>query len=414
MNEENAEKPGTDKPVVAKPASVRRSGRSRRKSTGVGAAFEIAESQRRLLNPFGFESGLDAITRSSAIQAAMASNLLSDTFAAASGRTTSAAAGHLALGLVPSWESPVWKAASAVSAERTFPGVAPIWESPAWKATSAVAAAEVVGSFDFANLRVTQAAIDTSWIHEGLQQAFGSIRLPDFSALAALSADLLASLPDNLDEIGAARWAECFEIGENDGLCLAYAPRADVLQELLDQATREERAALLMEHRDVVLEDVEQSLAVVDHHHLTDLKELTVQAVTALRDGHDFAAQALLGNVIETAMKNGGGQGWLETSFPAVQFKAGTGHGTRIMNVHAARPDVLEMEILVLVPYMLVTAMKEAFRSGTEVQDTFNRHLAAHSASMTSYRTEFAVSALLTAQALLRQLDLHLYAQEDT
>lgn len=46
----------------------------------------------------------------------------------------------------------------------------------------------------------------------------------------------------------------------------------------------------------------------------------------------------------------------------------------------------------------------------TDRERTFNRHLAAHEASSAAYRIEFALSSLLIVQALLRQIDRHLYA----
>jgi hypothetical protein len=62
-----------------------------------------------------------------------------------------------------------------------------------------------------------------------------------------------------------------------------------------------------------------------------------------------------------------------------------------------------------LVPSLLAAALKNAFGGATR-QQTFNRHLGAHKASADTYRTEFALAALLNTQALLRVLDRYLYA----
>ncbi|MFF0171225.1 hypothetical protein [Streptomyces prasinus] len=215
-------------------------------------------------------------------------------------------------------------------------------------------------------------------------------------------------LPDNLRDVDAGVWMWLLRISAKDGTCLAWAPRAEIVAELLALRRSEDRQRCLMEHRLEVVEDVEASLKEVDHPDLLDLRELTLQAAACIRDGHDAPAQALLANVLDTVMR-AHGHAWLRSYFPQAAFPPNPNTGSHKMIAGAHGTYSGSAQLRMLGPYLLVNAMKNVF-SGVDRQHTLNRHLGAHKASADSYRSEFAFAALLNTQALLRLVDRYLYA----
>ena len=215
-------------------------------------------------------------------------------------------------------------------------------------------------------------------------------------------------LPDNLRDVDASMWMWLLRISSKDGTCLAWAPRAEIVAELLPLRRSEDRLRCLMEHRLEVVEDVEVSLKEVDHPDLLDLRQFTLQAAACIRDGHDAPAQALLANVLDTVMR-AHGHPWLRSYFPQAAFPPSLNTGSHKMIAGAHGTYAGSAQLRMLGPYLLVNAMKNVF-SGTDRQHTLNRHLGAHKASADSYRSEFAFAALLNTHALLRLVDRYLYA----
>ncbi|MCX5328229.1 hypothetical protein OG864_02645 [Streptomyces sp. NBC_00124] len=69
------------------------------------------------------------------------------------------------------------------------------------------------------------------------------------------------SLPAaNLSGLGTEDLYTILDLGEDDGLSLAWAPRTEIFKALLPLSTRPERYALLAERRNDVLDDVDASL----------------------------------------------------------------------------------------------------------------------------------------------------------
>ncbi|MEU6310775.1 hypothetical protein [Streptomyces sp. NPDC047014] len=234
--------------------------------------------------------------------------------------------------------------------------------------------------------------------------------LETFSKVGASIKDLL---PENLQALRTAEWARLFAICEEDGICLIWAPRTEHIECLLGLSGRTERQQYLVEHRSEIVDDVLASLDAVDHPELFDLLELARDAADAVRGSHYRPAQALLGNILDTAMTRHG-HTWLRATFPWAQFtsrRKGPGSNTVLTEARAALPAWGELQMLLVVPALMVSGMMKAF-SKTDREQTFNRHLSAHEASTVAYRIEFALSSLLIVQALLRQIDQHLYAEE--
>jgi hypothetical protein len=242
-------------------------------------------------------------------------------------------------------------------------------------------------------------------IADTISRVFTGDLLSRFDTLRGLFREWL---PDNLRDVDAGLWMWLLRISAKDGTCLAWAPRAEIVSELLALRRSEDRKRCLMKYRPEVVEDVEASLKEVDHPDLLDLRGLTLQAAACIRDGHDAPAQALLANVLDTVMR-AHGHAWLRSYFPQAAFPPSPNTGSHKMIAGAHGTYSGSAQLRMLGPYLLVNAMKNVF-SGVDRQHTLNRHLGAHKASSDSYRNEFAFAALLNTQALLRLVDRYLYA----
>jgi hypothetical protein len=104
-------------------------------------------------------------------------------------------------------------------------------------------------------------------------------------------------LPSNL---GSARDLDVVaRLSLEEGLPLAWVPRAEIVQELTSAATPEERRRILSEHFDEILDDCEAVLADVSH----DWADECRNALRALRQpGLEGPAQSHAGNIIDSVV----------------------------------------------------------------------------------------------------------------
>ncbi|MFF4260314.1 hypothetical protein ACFY1L_55240 [Streptomyces sp. NPDC001663] len=93
--------------------------------------------------------------------------------------------------------------------------------------------------------------------------------------------------------------------------------------------------------------------------------------------------------------------------FPQVTSPPKAGHHGTIGSVLDDADDWDELTLLQFKRHLVLAGMRNAFGPGAS-QDTFNRHLTAHQASPDTHRPEFALPAILLAQALLRALNQEL------
>ncbi|MFD3794933.1 hypothetical protein ACFWTA_10800, partial [Streptomyces californicus] len=259
-----------------------------------------------------------------------------------------------------------------------------------------------------AKLRVQPAAMDPlgSMLRSLAEQSRSAF--PPQLLRQALGTGTRLLLPDNLRHVRMQLWPWLLRISAKDGACMAWAPRPELVDRLIVLQTSRARYEMLLAHRKEVVEDVTMSLSEVDHPDLLVYRELVEEAVDCFADGRDYAAQALLGNVLDTCMRKHG-HDWLTDRFVGAQF-AGTSSHKRLIGALATYDGHGRVRPGLFTAYLLVTSLKNVFGPALK-QVTFNRHLAAHRASKDSYRSEFAFAAVLTVQALLRHLDGYLWAQ---
>ncbi|WP_371640296.1 hypothetical protein [Streptomyces virginiae] len=210
-------------------------------------------------------------------------------------------------------------------------------------------------------------------------------------------------LPENLRHLTPAMWPLLFRVSVKDGVCLTWAPRSSIVNELLHIQTSRERHQLLLDRRQEVVADVLESLEEVVHPELQTYAALTAQAAACIEMGQEAAAQALLGNILDSVLR-AQGPGWFEDQFGS---SGDTNH--KLVHSSLARRDgqVIASGSTRLGPYLLVASLKHAF-DGRAQQATFNRNLPVHKVREDTYRPEFAVTTLLVVQGLLRQIDGYL------
>jgi hypothetical protein len=114
-----------------------------------------------------------------------------------------------------------------------------------------------------------------------------------------------SAIPPNLRELERAEVDRVLDIAASTGPSLFWAPRAEVVREVLELDDFASRGAVLVAARVEVLEDVSEVLHEAGVSAVTEQGEvhaLAQQALAAAQDGHDAACQALtaaaLGRVI--------------------------------------------------------------------------------------------------------------------
>ncbi|MFR9675744.1 hypothetical protein [Streptomyces sp. TR02-1] len=225
-----------------------------------------------------------------------------------------------------------------------------------------------------------------------------------YERVARASRDLL---PDNLSGLEADDIESVLKISHSDGLSLAWAPHPDTVLAVLAATTPEQRSTTLTDHRDTVLQDVSASLDQITASDLAELRDLLDAAVAAADAGHDEAAQALAGNVLDTTMTDHG-SALVRSTFPAANYadkQVGKSHGFTLNAALQQYPLSQDLTLFQYVRYLVLAGLSEAFAPSWNAHDGFNRHRTAHEVSRATYRPGFVLPALLLAQALLRLID---------
>ncbi|MFJ2769571.1 hypothetical protein [Streptomyces sp. NPDC087300] len=236
---------------------------------------------------------------------------------------------------------------------------------------------------------------------------------PSAALLGRLQDIATGYLPGNLQGL-RLDWHRVLDISKEDGISLAWAPRQEIVEELIGLDSREAREELLHKRQDEVLDDVSGSLALVTHPALVELADLLDKAADAVRAGHAEAAQALIANVLETTMKNHA-NAWIRRTFPSAEYRGapGTGHHRTLASATSGPDNPRDLTLLQFNHYLVLRGMTDTFQGSVSTQETFNRHLSCHQASHDTYRSGFVLPSLLLTQALLRVMDQALEPPEE-
>lgn len=113
---------------------------------------------------------------------------------------------------------------------------------------------------------------------------------------------LKLSLPGNWQELTSEEMRKTVDLMKADGLSLAWAPRPEILRQLIAADGHEARCEILLEHREEIVGDVERVLSEIERSDLNSIVAAGFEAIKTYRDGHPAPAQtyaaAVIGEVI--------------------------------------------------------------------------------------------------------------------
>jgi hypothetical protein len=123
------------------------------------------------------------------------------------------------------------------------------------------------------------------------------------ATLEQVQAAYRRTLSDNLQPLDSEVLAQAVRLMmEDDGVVVVWLPPSDVVVQLVEAASLQERDAIVVARGDEIASSAAEVLSVVDGPHLQMLRAALTEAWTVWGDGHRMAAQALataaLGTVV--------------------------------------------------------------------------------------------------------------------
>lgn len=114
------------------------------------------------------------------------------------------------------------------------------------------------------------------------------------------------ALPANWRELSSQEMDDVVDLMKTEGLNLAWAPRPEILHQLIAADGHEARCEILLEYREEIAADVEQVLGDVKRNDLEAIIAAVFEAIGTYRDGHPAPAQtyasAVLGEILHSAL----------------------------------------------------------------------------------------------------------------
>ena len=224
------------------------------------------------------------------------------------------------------------------------------------------------------------------------------VNVPDLSSLmpkfdfgpdlVALLEGLRRKLPPNWND--AVDLEQTLDVILKDGIPLVWVPRAEVIVAVLAADDRAARVAVLVDALLDVADDCDAVLAEVDHATLSGQVPLARRGVTALREGHHEAAQALAVVVTETAVARALGRDYKKVK-EQVLFDPDLVAFTRLRLRAALAP---------------IAAFYTTWwpSSGDPRPKALSRHVSVHQADEEHYTVANALIAVMLAASVLRAL----------
>lgn len=196
-------------------------------------------------------------------------------------------------------------------------------------------------------------------------------------------------MPPNFAELDSDVLSDALEMSGSSGPCVVWAPRTEIIEELVACATFDDRGAALNASRADVLSDVREILSEATATAAPiqqDLRRFATSACLAAIDGHDDAAQALaaagLGGVIHDALGH-------QHFAPA--------------RARMASHDLQEAAIDQVRYLTLQRATANAITPTRESPEGFNRHSTLHG-TLSAYNEATMLSAVLLLAGWVREL----------
>jgi hypothetical protein len=188
-------------------------------------------------------------------------------------------------------------------------------------------------------------------------------------------------------------------IMQNEGIPLAWVPRAEIVADLTAAPDAATRDTILVARTPEIVEDCRRRLAEVLDADLQYLDGLIEDALRALEQSNPTAAQALAANVFDTLLRDMGHRGRLFAGVTGrFRYRDVTG------SITAVSDDTLiglYRATCVLTP--VLKALEEFNFETDPVPERFRRHATAHRAGTIQYTAANAVIAIMLATSLLRE-----------
>lgn len=216
---------------------------------------------------------------------------------------------------------------------------------------------------------------------------------PTIAEFAARAHELwLRAMPPNWLDLSAAEVTEAIRRVRETGFSLVWVPRPEIVAEVLS-ADAADTGATVLARRDDVLEDVRACLAEVSDADLSLERDAANEAVDAFRAGHVRAAQALASSAFTSAVH--------------VWFQIGRTRTIRKLMADEDPEDVGISELRLRTIYLAGTVALEQFRPdlARPVHKRFNRHNTAHRITKDQWTEANALSSIMLAASLIRELD---------
>ncbi len=242
---------------------------------------------------------------------------------------------------------------------------------------------------------VTPPVVDVSWIMREVPVVVPSLELPwipDLVTIVSTVRELAypANWPTGSDRPG---FALAQQIVENEGIPIAYVPRAKVVSELAKAADRAERGRILVGRTPEILIDCAAALDRTLDPAVEAQKWLILGGVRTLESGHHEAAQALCVNVCSTLIEAhiDGRHGKAKNMCRASGLK------------EAFESNQLRYKLGVAPVVNLLTDWHP--KSGKPRPVELSRHVVAHQAHPDHFTPENAILAVMVATSLILALD---------
>ncbi|POG43093.1 hypothetical protein BV881_33760 [Streptomyces sp. ZL-24] len=191
-----------------------------------------------------------------------------------------------------------------------------------------------------------------------------------------------------------------------EGVPLAWVPPADVIRQLLAADGASSRSKVIDDCRPEILASCREALAEVTDQRLAAQRELLEECARAIKGGMFSSAQALAANVWDTLMRG------IAFANPDLLTSKGTwsyGHIKRNVPSVEAEEDATIGEFRRAVVFLPLAKTLEEFWHPRPVPPSFNRHATAHATGSVQYTASNAMTALMLAVSVLREIDDQAY-----
>lgn len=146
-----------------------------------------------------------------------------------------------------------------------------------------------------------QLVVPKSNLLDPIRRAAEAARPALESASKAIQEAWDRAVPPNLHPLEDGRIWHALDVAASSGPCLIWAPRTEVVEELITHESFGERGEVLIAHREEVLADLAGTLEdanVTEVEAQAELHRFASAALAAANEGHDEAAQSLVGSAL--------------------------------------------------------------------------------------------------------------------